>query len=184
METEELTEQTEGSAEKAFTQADVDRIIADRLARKEKTSQETVQELAAKLKAFEDEKSEREKKEMSALELAQKEKDELANKYKSLEESLKMKEIDLLKTELIAEAAPELPKAYRQLVSGKDKEELIEAIEVAKKQYAEDFKVVNSKSIGSSTNTGVQINVDELNPMGQFKTPYQEMMEKLKNKRT
>jgi hypothetical protein len=172
--------------EKKFSQEDLERILSERLERKERKTQDTIAALEQKLSEYTEKEEKRKKAEMSEIELVQKEKEDALSKMKMLEDEIKQTRIQSLKTEVISEKASHLPRAYRLLVSGNTKEEIEESIEEVKKQFELDFGQVaaDKKNIGSPTNVGNQPNIPQETPEGGFRSPYQEMMEKIRQKQS
>lgn len=77
------------NTEKTFTQADIDKIIADRLEREKKKQAETVEKLK-KLEEYEKAEEERKKAEMSEAERLKADKEEAAKKAEEAEEKAKL----------------------------------------------------------------------------------------------
>jgi len=170
--------------EKKFSQEDVERILSERLERKDRKVNETISAMEQKLAEYEREKLEREQAELSELELVKRQKEEADNRLKQLENEIKQTRLEALKTGIIAEKAASLPKAYKSLVSGTNEEEILESLKEVQKQFDEDFaQVKGNASIGSPTSGGVKPQVNESNPEGHFKSPYQEMMEKIEQRK-
>ncbi|MEK5109846.1 scaffolding protein [Cytobacillus sp. FSL K6-0129] len=85
---DEPANNTETSSEKTFTQADIDKIIADRLEREKKKQAETAEKLK-KLEEYEKAEEERRKAEMSEAERLKADKEEAAKKAEEAEEKAK-----------------------------------------------------------------------------------------------
>ena len=128
--TEETTEGADGNVtveepennpeEKSFTQAELDKIIADRLARAEKKREEAVQK-------------ERDEAERKRLEEAQEYKT-LAEQYKSELETLKLDAVKAKKESLLTQAgySGEQVALLSKLVDGDTDEDMAESIETLK----------------------------------------------------
>jgi len=139
---------------KSFTQEQLDAIITDRLKRERDKQGQTNTELQDKLAAFEKAEEERARQAMSEqerqkadLEAAQAERDAAKAEADQLRERI-------VRTDWILEnAPPELPRAYRLLITGAKDEELNASLETVTADYQRDFEGRTGKkpSIGASS---------------------------------
>ena len=139
---------------KTFTQEQLDAIITDRLKRERDKQGQTNTELQEKLAAFEKAEEERARQALSEqerqkadLEAAQAERDAAQAEAQDLRRQATRTDW------ILANAPPELPRAYRLLIQGTDDEALKASLEEVQAAYAEDFEALTGKkpSIGASS---------------------------------
>jgi len=145
MQQPETTEAENGPAPTAgtgsagtLTQADVDRIVQERLGRASKAHEAERRQLAEKLAAYEQAEEERKKAEMTEVERAQAEAKQALARATQIEAELAAERIRTKRAEAVARDAADLPAAYRSLVTGDTDDAIAESIKAAQEMHQRD----------------------------------------------
>ena len=117
-----------GTGEKTFSQADVDRMIADRLAREQKKYADY-----GDLKAAKEELDKLKEGQKSELEKANAAREKAEAKAKEFEAKMKLMELNALKSKLAAEAG--IPAEFADRIRGEDETSVKADIEELKKIF-------------------------------------------------
>lgn len=162
-EPEKTESPSETTDQKTFTQAELDKIIADRLAREQKKRDEAVQK-------------ERDEAERKRLEEAQEYKT-LADKYREELEAIKADALKSKKDALLAKAGytDEQVERYRKFVDGETDEELAKAIETLKADIPPKPTYVDPSPMNGERNKPEPVDGTELG-----KTMYAKIKHKLR----
>lgn len=130
---------TTGTApEKTFTQAEIDKMITDRLSRERKAGEKNTAELQAELEALRKEKEDRALAELTEIEKAQKAAEEAAKRAGELELALTSERVNSLRANIIANEAATLPQAYKALITGSDEATIKESVASALSAFEAD----------------------------------------------
>lgn len=122
----------------ALTQEQVDKIVADRLARAERKAEAQRAELQAKVDGYERAEEERKAAEMSEVEKAQKAASEAKAEAEAARAEAAAERVRALRADLISQHAADLPPAYKAQVAGTTDEEITESIATARAAYEAD----------------------------------------------
>jgi hypothetical protein len=149
------------AGDKALTQADVDRIVQERLARErgklEREAGKSVAELQARLTEYEQAEKARAEAELSEVEKAQKAAAEAVARADAAEAARLAAETSALRATLIATEIASLPRAYKALVTGDTEDAIRESIIAAKAEYEADHPAAEPAppaNVGSTAQTG------------------------------
>lgn len=124
------------------TQADVDRIVAQRLERDRTKAADAQAALQAKIAELEAAEKKREEADLSEGERLKKEAEEAKAGKADAEARAEVAELAATRALFLRGNAADLPAAYAQMVTGKTEAELKESLEAVGKQYAEDVQAV------------------------------------------
>jgi len=137
---------------KTYTQAEIDKMITDRIARERKAGEKTTATLQAELEALRKEKEDRALTELSEIEKAQKAAEDAAKRATELEAALTSERINSLRANIIANEAATLPLAYKALITGGDEDAIKASVASAVSAFEADRAAIlaeKSRSIGA-----------------------------------
>ena len=123
---------------KTFTQAEVDKIAADRAARAERKAAAEKAELQAKLDGYTQAEEERKAAELSEVEKAQKAAADAAAARQEAEARALAAETRALRADLLSQHAADLPASYKAQITGATEEDIIESISRARETFEAD----------------------------------------------
>ena len=145
---------TDTQEEKQFTQADMDRVVENRLKRERDKQGQTAAELEQKLSTYEAAEAERERQARSELDNVKADLEKAQSETQSAKAEMDKLRKQMFRLDWIAtNAPPKLPMAYRLLITGDDQDALTVSRDEAVKQYTEDFEAQTGQkpSIGASS---------------------------------
>lgn len=125
-------------AGKTVPQAEVDRIVADRLARAERKAAAERAELQAKLDAYTQAEEERKTAELSEVEKAQKAAADAKAEADAARAEAQAATNRALRAELLSQHAADLPASYKAQIAGATEEEILESIGKARETFEAD----------------------------------------------
>jgi len=127
-----------------FTQADMDKVVTDRLAREKRSLEaahaKTLAERDAELQKYRDAEAAQQAAAMSELEKAQKVASDAQAETARLQTQVADANIQTLRANLLAVEAPDLPSEFRVQVTGADEEAIKASIAEARMKYQERQK--------------------------------------------
>jgi len=127
-----------------FTQADIDKIVTDRLAREKRSLEtahnKTLAERDAELQKYRDAEAAQQAAAMSELEKAQKAATDAQAETAKLQAQVADANLQTLKANLLAVEAPDLPVEFRVQVTGADEEAIKASIAEARTKHQERQK--------------------------------------------
>lgn len=129
---------TGAGGDKQLTQAEVDRIVADRLARAERKAAAERAELQAKLDAYTQAEEERKMAELSEVEKAQKAAADAKAEADAARAEAQAATNRALRAELLSQHAADLPASYKAQIAGATEEEILESIGKARETFEAD----------------------------------------------
>lgn len=137
------------ASKKTFTQADVDKMMQDRLARQTKQTDKTTEDLQTKLTALEEAEAERERAELTETEKLQADLVAAQAQVKTAEEGRASAQHDALRSQVIAQHGADLPPAYHTQVQGENAEALLQSVEEARTQHTQDLADYTAKLLSN-----------------------------------
>lgn len=121
-----------------MTQAQVDRIVQERLSRAEAKWQEREAGLQAELETHRKAEEERQQAEMTEVERAKAEAEKARADAQAALATAEQERLRATRADLISQQAPDLPAAYKQLISGADEDAITASIAEARNAYLAD----------------------------------------------
>jgi DNA repair exonuclease SbcCD ATPase subunit len=134
----------------SLSQADVDRIVQERLSRERASAEKARAELQAQLDGYARAEEERKQAEMTEIDRAKAEAEKARKEAEEAKSEKAKAELASTRANLIAESAADLPTAFKKLVVGADADELTASIAEARKQYEELHSTVAGATLQSA----------------------------------
>lgn len=119
----------------SLTQADVDRIVQERLSRERASAEKARAELQAQLDRYAKAEEERKQAEMTEIDRAKAEADKARAEADKLKAEAEREKLRAMRADAIAEQAADLPSEFKRLVEGNTPDELTESIGEARKKF-------------------------------------------------
>ena len=128
---------------RTFSQADVDKIVSDRLAREKTQSASAMSALEQRLADHEATIEATRTAEMTAVEKITAERDKATKNLEDMQGRLKGMEVSQLRAAAISQSkTPNLPVAYQRLVEGETAEDIAASVDTVIVQFETDMKAI------------------------------------------